>query len=90
MSELLKDIFDIWRDASYHKYLATVDFTIMYTHTAEEFIKLLHTWRVPFEIEHVDPIRVHISTLDYWYVMSNKDYYSDNGITAEMESEYYA
>lgn len=91
MNRLLSINIATWKEASHNlrSYNGYADFTIMYTHTAEEFIELLHTWGVPFEVEHVDPIRLHIRALSYYYVMQHKEYYSESNITAEIEAEYY-
>lgn len=88
MTKLLSDIIDKWKNASVG-YLGEVSFMVMWTSTAEEFIHLLETWEVPFQM-YTDHLYMYITTLSYWYVMQNKKYYSDSGITAEMEASYYA
>ena len=88
MDVLLTNIMNKWKDSSvYGDYSCT--FEIMYTSTTMEFMKLLETWRVPYRVCY-DKFRVEISTLNYWYVMQHKDYYSNNGVTAEIEDAYYA
>ncbi len=84
----MQNIFDKWKEASLPSSVQ-VSFTIMYTHTAEEFMELLETWHVPYKAVY-NEFRVCIITMNYWDVMANKDYYSDNGISEEILEEYYA
>lgn len=82
-------IFNKWKDATINPNSGEAEFRIMNTSSAHEFLSLLGAWRVPYETV-IGPLYVDIKTLDYYYVMRHKEYYSDNGITAEMEAEYYA
>lgn len=82
-------IFNKWKDATVNPNSGEVEFVIMNTSVAHEFLSLLNAWRVPYEAD-LGPLYADIKTLDYYYVMRHKEYYSNNGITAEMESEYYA
>lgn len=88
MNELMQNIFDKWKVAS----LPTseqVCFEVNYTSTVVEYMKLLKTWGVPYNVVH-DEFRVGIITMNYWDVMTNKDYYSDNVISEEIMENYYA
>lgn len=89
MKALMQNIFDKWKNATVNPNSGEAEFRIMNTSTAHEFLSLLNAWRVPYEAV-IGPLYVDIKTLDYYYVMRHKEYYSDNGITAEMEAEYYA
>lgn len=88
MNELLNGIFNKWKDAS--AYTDTIiKFVINYTSHAVEFMKLLETWRVPYKVAY-DTFRVEITTLNYWDVMRNKEYYSESNISNEIMENYYA
>ena len=89
MGELLDNIISKWKRAGVNRNTGEAEFQLMNTSSAHEFLHLLETWRVPYKAV-TGPLYIYISTLEYYYVMRNKDYYSDNGITAEMEAEYYA
>ena len=89
MDELITNIMNKWKNAPLDYYRGEANFTLMNTSAAHEFIKLLETWRVPHNVEE-DYIYMHIKTLDYWYVMQHKEYYSNNYVTAEIEDAYYA
>lgn len=85
---LLSNIFTKWKNATVNPNSGEAEFRIMNASTAHEFLSLLNAWGVPYEAV-IGPLYVDIKTLDYYYVMRHKEYYSDNGITAEMEAEYY-
>lgn len=87
MNELMQDIFNKWKRASHNEEMAS--FTVNYTSTVNEFMKLLETWRIPYTAFH-NEFRISFVLMNYNDFIAHKEYYSDNGITPEMEAEYYA
>lgn len=88
MNEHIQDIFDKWKIASLPG-SEQASFELDYTSIADEFMKLLDTWKVPYKVAH-SRCRMCIITINYWDVMANKDYYSDTGVTEEIMDNYYA